>query len=89
MAAFKFHKLLSLVTGPSNNNDSYLRSLLSVTQVFTLEFKIPLTSWDVSAVRFHPLIIFKASGVNKAIAPITDSGATHVKLRLILCLDKQ
>ena len=37
-----------------------------------------------------PLIIFKASGANKATAPILlGSGATHMKLHLILCLDKQ
>ena len=39
-------------------------------QVLTLEYKIPLTSCEVNTVRFHPLIIFKASGVNKAIVPV-------------------
>ena len=70
MAGFKFPQTLSLVTGPSNNNDWYLRRL-SVIQILTLEFKIPLTSLEVSTVRFHPLIIFKASGANKAAAPVT------------------
>ena len=31
VAGFKFPQTLSLVTGPSNNNDWYLRSLLSVS----------------------------------------------------------
>ena len=89
VAGFKFPQTLSLVSGPSNNNDWYLRSL-SVIQILTLEFKIPLTSWEVSTVRFCPLIIFKASGANKAAAQLLlGSGATHVKLHLILCLDKQ
>ena len=71
VAGFKFPQTLSLVTGPSNNDDWYLKSLLSVIQILTLEFNIPLTSWEVSTRRFRKLIIFKASGANKAAAPIT------------------
>jgi len=50
----KFPQTLSLVTGPSNNNEWCLRSLLSVIQVLTVDFKIPLTSWEVNTVRVHP-----------------------------------
>ena len=43
MAGFKFPQTLSLVTG-SSNSDGDLGCLLSVIQILTLEFKIPLTS---------------------------------------------
>ena len=90
VAVFKFLLTLSLVFGLWNNKDWYLRSLLSVIQVLTLEFNSSLASWEVSTVRFHPLIILRDSGVNKAVAQLLlDSGATHMKLCLILCLEKQ
>ena len=46
------------------SSDWYLRSQLSAIQILTLEFKIPLTSWEVSTVRFHPLINSRASGTS-------------------------
>ena len=42
----------------------------AVIQALILDCKIPITSREISTVRFHPLFIFKTSGV-KAIAPIT------------------
>ena len=47
------------------SSDWYLRSQLSVIQILTLEFKIPLTSWEFSTVRFCPLINSRASGTSK------------------------
>ena len=48
------------------SSDWYLRSQLSVIQILTLEFKIPLTSWEFSTVRFCPLINSRASGTSKS-----------------------
>ena len=61
-----FHRLLSLIIAPSRKSDWYLRSQLSVIQILTLEFKIPLTSREVSIVRFHPLVNLRALGSSKA-----------------------
>ena len=77
VAGFKFPQTLSLVIGPSNNSDWYLRSWLSSIQILTLEFKIPFTWWEVSMVRFLPLIHVRASGANKAIMTITLSQCGH------------
>ena len=39
--------------------------------LWTLEFKIPLTSWEVSPVKFHPLVNFWALWISKTIITIT------------------
>ena len=70
VAGFKFPETVSLVIGPSNNSDWYLRSWLSDIQMSTLEFNILLTSWEVYTVRFHPLMNLRASATNKATAAI-------------------
>ena len=70
------HKL-SLAICPSSNNDWYLRSWWSVIQIFTLEFKISLTLWEVSTVIFCLLMNLRTLGISKTIAAITLKKYSH------------
>ena len=45
--------------------------------LWTLEFKIPLTSWEVSTVKFHPLVNFWALFISKTIVTITLKPCGH------------
>ena len=45
--------------------------------LWTLEFKILLTSWEVSTVKFHPLVNLWALGINKTIVVITLKECVH------------
>ena len=44
---------------------------------WTLESKIPLTSWEVSTLRFHPLVNLGALGISKTIVTITLKQCGH------------
>ena len=45
--------------------------------LWTLEFKIPLTSWEVSTIRFFPLVNFWALDISKTIVAITLKECGH------------